>query len=364
MTTLRLVADDLTGALDSAAQFACADRPVPVYLEPPVSPPRAFGVDAATREADPATAEAIARRLAPLLAPEPGVTAFKKVDSLLRGHPGRELAALLTALGQRHCVIAPAFPFHGRVTRGGRQYFQKEGAWRITGADVKASLEARGLPVLLARPGDRFEGGITLWDAETDADLRAVAEAASGFGEPVLWCGSGGLAAALAGPAAPAIPLARFRRPMLGLFGSDHPSTAAQLSACGGHVLGVADCGPATTALIAARLSDTGTALVRFDLGSGMTRGQASARIAHEVHSLATDMKGPQTLLIAGGETLRSLCLSLGTEHLAVLGQIDPGVPVSRMVGGRWDGTEVISKSGGFGDDRLLMRIISSGRAT
>lgn len=361
MTKLRLVADDLTGALDTAAQFAGAGSPLPVFLQPPAIPPMEFGVDAASREADGAVAEAIARRLAPILAPEPGTTAFKKVDSLLRGHPGRELAAVLTAVGWRHCVIAPAFPFHGRVTRGGRQYVQREGSWRVTGPDMRASLESHGLEVIRARPGDSFKGGISLWDAETDDDLRAVAKAAATFGEPVLWCGSGGLAAALAGPAAPAIPVARFTRPMLGLFGSDHPSTTAQLNACGGHVLGVADCGPATTALIAARLADTGTALVRFDLGAGMTRSQASARIAHEVHSLATEMKAPHTLLIAGGQTLRSLCLSLGTEHLAVLGQIIPGVPVSRMAGGRWDGTQVISKSGGFGDDALLKRIISNG---
>ena len=49
---------------------------------------------------------------------------------------------------------------------------------------------------------------------------------------PVLWCGSGGLAGALARGHRADAPN-RLKRPVLGLFGSDQPATAPQLAACG-----------------------------------------------------------------------------------------------------------------------------------
>ena len=57
----------------------------------------------------------------------------------------------------------------------------------------------------------------------------------------------------------------------------------------------------------------------------------------------------PGTLVVAGGETLRGLCAALEATTLEVQGQIEPGLPYSRLRGGRWDSVEVVSKSGAFG---------------
>src|SRR5512139_1956969 len=89
---LRLVADDLTGALDSAARLVPAFGPIPTFLaETPEIPPVHMALDAATRDAGPDIARAAALRLAPLLAE--GDPAFRKLDSLLRGHVAIEIAA-------------------------------------------------------------------------------------------------------------------------------------------------------------------------------------------------------------------------------------------------------------------------------
>ena len=64
------------------------------------------------------------------------------------------------------------------------------------------------------------------------------------------------------------------------------------------------------------------------------------------------------TLIVAGGETLRATCLALSAEALEVWGQVAPGLPRSVLRGGRWDGVEVISKSGAFGDDALLRDLL------
>ena len=150
----------------------------------------------------------------------------------------------------------------------------------------------------------------------------------------------------------------RPERPILGLFGSDHPATAAQLGACGEHVLRLKDGGGASAALVSARLEGAGVCLVAFDLPTGMARFAASELITREAAQLSHRVPPPRSLLIAGGETFRALCQSLGTEHLDVIGQVIPGVPVSVMCGGRWDGVQVTSKSGAFGQDVLLRRLL------
>jgi len=359
MTQVRIIADDLTGALDTAAQFATSKRAIPVFLNGhlPAALPRAFAIDAATRDKDSAAAVLVATRDAPLLAPRAGAIAFKKMDSLLRGHCGIELAATLRAVRVAHCVIAPAYPVHGRATREGRQFARRADAWHPVGEDLRATLESHGMAVRLARAGEPVPEGISLWDAESDADLRRIADAGRRLAAPVLWCGCGGLAAALADGEVPVA--GGPERPILGLFGSDHPATAAQLGACRESVLTLKDGGGASAALVAARLRDTGVCLVSFDLPTGMARFAASEFIAREIAQLTGRIPAPRGVLVSGGETLRSLCLALGAGHLDVVGQVVPGVPVSVMCGGRWDRVRVTSKSGAFGQDMLLRGLLS-----
>jgi uncharacterized protein YgbK (DUF1537 family) len=355
---MRLVADDLTGALDATAQFVGRGRPIPVFLDGclPAALPADFAIDAGTREKGAASAAATAARHAPHLAPRAGAIAFKKMDSLLRGHCGLELVATLGAVKVAHCVVAPAFPFHGRATRGGLQFESRGGSWHRVGEDLRATLESRGIEVRLARAGDPVPAGPSLWDAESHEDLRIIADAGRELPEPVLWCGSGGLAAALARGEPPAV--AVLGRPLLGLFGSDHPATAAQLAACAGNVVRLKDGGAEGAALVSARLATAGICLVAFDLPAGTARAAASGRIAREIARLSERIPPPRSLLVSGGETLRALCHSLGVDRLDVVGQVIPGVPVSVIGGGRWDRVRVVSKSGAFGEDSLLRGIL------
>ena len=74
---LRLVADDLTGALDTAAQFVASTGPVPVFWTHPAADtlPPTVAIDSGTREQQPAMAAAVAAELAAVLAPAPDVIA-------------------------------------------------------------------------------------------------------------------------------------------------------------------------------------------------------------------------------------------------------------------------------------------------
>ena len=57
----------------------------------------------------------------------------------------------------------------------------------------------------------------------------------------------------------------------------------------------------------------------------------------------------PGSLIVAGGETLKAVCVALGAHALRVTGRIVPGLPRSVLQGGRWAGVDVVSKYGAFG---------------
>jgi uncharacterized protein YgbK (DUF1537 family) len=353
MTSLRLLADDLTGALDTAAEFVPLTGPVPVFWSgamPPVLPPSA-ALDSATREQPGAAAAAIAAALAPHLAGA-GI-AYKKIDSLLRGPALAEVVACLRAGPWRSCVLAPAFPFQGRITTGGVQRMRDATSEWTAVCDLLAELQSLGVAAQPGRLDADLPAGLSVFDAETDADLARVARFVQAQRHPLLLAGTGGLAQAMAATARP-VPAPSLPLPILGLFGSDHAVTALQLAACGAHHLRLAPDASDVPNRIGAALEASGVALVSLALPDGLSRSIAAERIHAAFHHLTGALRVPGTLVASGGETLRGLCVSLGAERLDVIGRLQPGVPVSLLRGGRWDGVTVVSKSGAFGVPTLL----------
>jgi uncharacterized protein YgbK (DUF1537 family) len=312
---LRLLADDLTGALDTAARFVPLVGPVPAVWSADI-PAGTVAIDSGTRDLDAPDAAVTMRRLSGVL--NGADIAFKKIDSLLRGHVALELATC--RVGFDRAVIAPAFPFQGRITRSGRQLARDGDGWR------------------------EIDVGLPLLDAETDADLDAISERERSVPGRVLWVGTGGLAGALAGRLS--VPRPRLPGPVLALVGSDHPVTLGQLRTAGlahhrlpGLVPGL-------------------PAAVTVDLPSGTPRDQAIVAITRAFRSLLEKIPRPGTLFVTGGATLRALCEALGATSLIVDGEIEPGVPTSILRGGAWDGQRIVSKSGAFGDPGLLVRLL------
>lgn len=353
MSRLRILADDLTGALDSAAQFVPAEGRIPTVWGPPGHLPWPASIDAGTRELDAEQAAALSRRLSPVL--DDAEPAFRKIDSLLRGHVAAEIAACVR--GFAHCVIAPAFPTHGRVTRAGRQFVRDGEAWRVTGPDLAAALRAVGLDAALRQPGDAAPEGVSLWDAEVETDLDQVVAECRCLSGRVLWCGTAGLAGALSGRApVPAPPLAD---PILAMIGSDHPASVAQLSVSWARVRRIIRGDAEEAARIARLLGRDGAVAVAAVVPPGLARPDAARHIGACFVGLLGRMDPPGTLLVSGGETLRALCIALGAGRLDVDGQVMPGIPTAVLRGGAWDGLRIVSKSGGFGDPGLLTRLLA-----
>lgn len=363
MTVLRLVADDLTGALDSAAQFTGAVGPLPVVLDPAMAPPAgSFVLDLACR--DRPEAEAVARTAATAHHLGGGDIAFKKIDSLLRGHWAAELGVLGKTGAFRRIVLAPAFPGQGRITRGGRQIVRGAGGTSTSvPVDLRAALARRGLDATVLARGEPLppDASVLLCDAASDGDLQALVRSARALPGSTLWCGTAGLALALGG-GRPPLPIAPSAGPHLMVIGSDHAVTRDQVLVVAKHapewVVRFGDDGLAGADHVDRSLSRHGRCLCVADLPSDCARAEASDRIARWFGAVAPRIAAPTTLTVVGGETFASLCRVLETRVLLVEGEWQAGVPASRSPPGLWAETACFSKSGAFGAPDCLLRLL------
>jgi len=359
---VRVLADDLTGALDSAVAFA-GDAGLEVTWRHDAPPDRRAAIDMGTRDGSAVSAVQRYGRLASWLAE--GELSFLKMDSLVRGHPIAEITACIRGGGYQRVVVAPAFPYHGRITRDGQQWRIGEVAAAV-GPNLAESL-AREFPTSIARPGEAGGNQVVVYDAHSDTDLDRIVATELAIPVPRLWVGSGGLSAALARyhhvpNRSTGATVRRFRPPFLCLVGTDHPVTAAQMAQFahrfpGGHVVIDRDL-PSVLEHVADRMQRSLPSLI--SVAANGSRAAAARRIDEALAACLEALAPPGTLLVTGGETLRSACHHLRADLLDVRHEIEPGLPVSQLRGGRFDGVTVISKSGAFGAADLLLRLCAA----
>ena len=352
MTTLRLIADDLTGALDTAAQFTGRIGPLPVLLgRGTAAAEGSYALNLSCRVGDESAAVACTRDS--LGCYSDADLAFKKIDSLLRGHWAAELAEIVQSGLFRRIVMAPAVPAHGRVTRGGRQLLAQSSGDPLLIKDIAVELKRHGVSYGAVDPE------IVLPDAESEVDLDAIAKRYAS--EPAtLWCGAAGLARALAQePPRAARPL---NQPHLVIVGSRHPVTLRQV-----QVLGAArpDCLAPMTAEasfvdhVRTTLVACGCCVVLPALPSGLSQTEATLRIARGLELLSGPLPPLGGLTVIGGETFAAVCRVLKATRLSVDGEFLHGVPASHIESGLWSGTFCASKSGAFGEPDWLLKHLS-----
>ena len=206
--------------------------------------------------------------------------AFKKIDSLLRGHWAAELAEIVKSGMFRRIVLAPAVPAQGRLTRNGLQMLAQPSGDAVLIKDIAAELKRHGVS------SRDVDCEIVLLDAESDADLDAIAKRYAN--EPAtLWCGAAGLARALAQqPPRAARPLSQ---PHLVVVGSRHPVSLRQVEVCGearpdwfAPMAG----DPSFVGRVRTTLETFGCCVVLPALPSGLTEMEAAERIARGLELL------------------------------------------------------------------------------
>lgn len=388
-----IVADDLTGAADSAVAFATAGLPTQVFFAGPdgtaeivTSEGAAGGVlalDTDSRRLDPAAAH---RAVAAAATRAPAARfRMKKIDSTLRGNVRPETLALMGALGCTIAICAPAFPAADRQTRDGRQW----ASGRLVG-EVAASFEGMRtahVPLRAVQDGsihglldDAVTGGaqVVVVDAVTQEDLRSIV-ACGADRDDLLWVGSGGLGAALADAttsrSARRRPLPRVSGPVVTVVGSATPVAAAQARCVveSGAVevrvpVGVllddsADGGSCPTQLDAA-LEDGRDVLVRLEEGDTIVPGHGRAIVDALAATLAPSLRRarPGALVATGGETALAFGRALGARGLDIIAELEPGVVLSRLLGET--DLPLVTKAGAFGDPGTLARTLEILRET
>lgn len=120
-----IVADDLTGANDTALQFQMKGANTQILLNTDTAPvninaTQTWAISTESRNVEPETAYIKTKAATAFLKENINPDFFyKKIDSTVRGNIAVEVLAMLEVLELDAAVIIPAFPQEGRVTVGG-----------------------------------------------------------------------------------------------------------------------------------------------------------------------------------------------------------------------------------------------------
>ena len=123
--TIAIIADDLTGANDTALQFHLRGCNTQILFDYSSFPEgklntQAWAISTETRNMEAEKAVEIVSKATKSLIENLNTEYFyKKIDSTLRGNVAQECLAVLNALEWDAAVIIPAFPTEGRMTVGG-----------------------------------------------------------------------------------------------------------------------------------------------------------------------------------------------------------------------------------------------------
>ncbi len=394
MDKLTILADDLTGALDTGVSFASLGAAVSLSGAVPDTACRLFCLG--TRHLSPGEARS---RTAQALDGAPGAV-YLKTDSLLRGHIGAGLEALAAARGA--VFFAPAYPAMSRTTADGRIYvhgaplletvYAQDARNPVTKDDIAGIIaDESEIPVHKIKPGDAIPAdfaGVLLCDAQIDADLDRAALKALDAGI-TAFAGCAGFAQALsramgAGEAEDALALRGDR--LFVVTASIHPAALEQLSAARSLGVpgvwlydgGVGEAQQANAAQKAARILKSGDCVMLAAAFNDVQKNkvtngykalrlrpeetaQAVAAAAAEAAARVLSRAGAAVFVI-GGDTLAAYCEKTDIVSLAPRQSLAPGVILCEAADTRGRSKSLITKAGSFGDAACILDIADAFR--
>lgn len=363
---LVVIADDLTGAVETAALLVAPDGTSPTVLLDLTALPTALArrnplvIDADLRHRDPATAQAALAALLRALPEQSEV--FVKIDSLLRG----PLPGVAGALRGRPTLVSTAVPATRRsvvdgVVRVDGVPLQAAGAWDLEPHPAPSSIaDALGAPGIasvdlvtvrdarFAETLVELNPALIVADAESPSDLDRIAASWRG-----TLMGAAGLAQAWAARNAHVsvsgcISGDDRRGDPVCLIGTASPSAAVQIDAC--ESAGVRVLRLASTEIAGAELPEGEPVVVSVVQEHGIPE-----EIEHGFAALARRALCDRDLVVSGGATARAVLAALEIGELEPQQQVHPGAVISRAR----DGRRVVTRPGSYGDPNSLQAIIA-----
>lgn len=381
---LAIIADDLSGALDTSAPFAArgADVRVVISLEALATTleawqgqwPEVIAVNTQSRhlqseEAALRVSEAV--RLLTRVAPQEW---FKKVDSTLRGQVVAECTALREALGFP-LLLAPAVPAQGRTVRNAEVWvdgipladttYQQDALSTPLIGPIDQAFSVSGQPLQRYRSGQgvQLPNGDCIADAQSDEELAALYQLVSSAGCRRAMAGAAGLATAIAQrffgrPDAPFRALNSVNA-VLYAIGSRSSRAAEQLQQLRQYVPGLAVIKACTEP--SATPCNSSPVLEAYVVVPGESEECTANQVAESMASKVADLTSawrdddPCLLFLTGGDIAMAVLTQLGVSYISVETEWSPGVALGSMDGDRRK--RVMTKAGGFGDPQLLVRL-------
>ena len=403
MRKLGIIADDITGAMDSSGYFANQGFSTVVTLDSNfTSDATVLAITTNSRAEDPDIARKRVRQAMRKMA---GRVVYKKIDSTLRGNICEELEVTIQERNYQKVVVAPAFPAMGRTTVNGvllvngvpvaeSQFANdpilpvtvssipsllKESLHRKVGCVSVAEIEV-GAKLLYNKINNTPEN-IVVCDVTKTEHLVVIAQAASLAEEQWLLCGSGGLARELhlllvgVSKTEKKQPRKQKKGPLLVAIGTRNQVTAHQLLKTQ-EKLGIPVLNLITERLNAEELlsvkleSILKKAELLINEGKGIAISSTSSRyvpalkqsivkiIAAIIVSILATHKFVG-LFLSGGDTTLEACRKIRASAIQVYGEVEPGVSAGELMNGEYPRMRIVTKAGGFGNEETLVRSIT-----
>ena len=381
--TLGLIADDLTGANDTAVQFARRGWETWLALDAPTAGARlsamtrstqprpgmapgtmcctALAVTTDSRALDNATAAKLtAGAVAQLM--DAGVDRiYLKIDSTMRGSVAGQIDGALAVWRTRHpdasAVVCPAYPRMGRTVAGNRLFVEGQPVEQSPiGRDPLTPVLTGDMSALI--PGSRHvtvdswvettvssSGRVATIDASSDEHLSRAASAIVAAGPSVIPVGSAGLADALAAQLNGASLLERELPP--GMRRLSDPRILIQVTSLN-----------PVSRIQAAKLADAFPDVVILlapaeRVGNSSVAERLGADFAALVERQRWDVLG-----LIGGDGARAALRQLNVSAIRIVDTLLEGIPFGVVVGGSADGIPIFTKAGGFGAEDALVRAV------
>ncbi|MDR1935317.1 MAG: hypothetical protein LBS49_07020 [Candidatus Accumulibacter sp.] len=404
---IAILADDMTGAGDTAVQFA--ERRWPSYLQradelPPLPAVSALARSLNTR-ALPGRAAASLTEAATKAMLEAGTSRlYLKVDSTMRGSVAAQLEGALRAWRELHprsfVVLCPAYPAMGRTIDRGRLWvngvaLEDSPAGTDPVTPMRSSLFSELVPgsavvpegtaawLLQAVRAAARKHDIVVVEASSEATLDALSEVIAQLGPEALPAGSAGLALALAkawrprGGSAAENPGIKVDGTILILRTSANEVSRRQVCRVieawpGGDLPRLAPEASDLSSEKSARdwagrlrIAAPGPRILILEVPAERIDGEplvaASQRIARGMASAVEAIAaraGVEALVLIGGDGVDATLAALGVKYLRVMRRVVEGVPVCEAFGASGQRMIVVTKAGGFGDEDTLLAVL------
>jgi len=416
--TIGIIADDLTGANDTALQFHLKGCNIQILLDYTIEPSgksntQAWSISTETRNKSPEEAYKIVTDATEKLINNFNAEyIYKKIDSTLRGNVAKETLAVLKTMEGDAAVIVPAFPAEGRTTVGGYHLLKGVPLERTEVArDPHSPIFQSHIPTLLKQQTDNEEiiGHIQLMtimkgagpvllelnrlvkegkklivvDAISTTDMEQIALAIEKSSYNLLPCGSAGLAQVLTKSWLPDtkyqhIPKVIPKLPVLIVSGSMASLSKTQIKKLAesdefdSYVLELSlenvltEPSEELVERILEHLETENIVAVHVNISDedeeeklkelGMEKEKISSIITDYLANLSNKVIKEQNLifLTIGGETSYKCCNAIGSKQLQLIDEVEPSIPLCLDLEAQW----IVTKSGNFGMPSSLVNIL------